>query len=675
VYLCGGFIYSDAVDNPIRVLCVDDDPSATAERVEHSADRLIVETATDAEEALARLANGGIDCVVSETDVSGTDALELHRAVQGRHEGLPFVLFTDSGSEELASEAIAAGVSGYVPKRGEADQHDRLVDRIEAAVERARAWRALRSRGELLRATERLARTGGWEFDARSETLRWTDGTYEIHDLDPAEYEPTVESATEFYHPDDREAVERAIERCLDRGEPFELECRLVTAEERLRWIRTSGEPVRNGDDLVGVRGAIRDVTGRHEREAALETLHERTTTIQTADTVESVCELTVTAAAELLEFELCSVLLREGDWLVPYALSEEAPPGGSRRMHVDRGLAGKTVRTGQPQVVEDVGDDDVSDPAKDSYRSGLSVPIGDHGVFQAVETETGAFGSRDVTLAELLVSHTATAIDRIEHERTLTREKERLDDFASFVSHDLRNPLSVANLRLSLAAESCDSEHLDDVEGALDRMGELIDGLLTLARQGERIGRKREVALDEIATRCWATVETRGATLECLTDRTVYADDGRLTSVFENLFRNAVEHSSTSPDSQARQDAGRASSSEPSLADAPEDAVEHGSTTETDAADERRDTLTVTVGELPDGDGFYVADDGVGIPESERDRIVESGYSNAGGTGLGLAIVREIVEAHGWSLHVGESEAGGARFEITGVEFVRDRD
>jgi signal transduction histidine kinase len=88
---------------------------------------------------------------------------------------------------------------------------------------------------------------------------------------------------------------------------------------------------------------------------------------------------------------------------------------------------------------------------------------------------------------------------------------------------------------------------------------------------------------------------------------------------------------------------------------------VEHGS-----AGDA---TVTVTVGDLPDG--FYVADDGPGIPATERGSVFEAGYStDSGGTGFGLSIVATIAEAHGWTVEVTESEAGGARFEVTGVAF-----
>ena len=100
------------------------------------------------------------------------------------------------------------------------------------------------------------------------------------------------------------------------------------------------------------------------------------------------------------------------------------------------------------------------------------------------------------------------------------------------------------------------------------------------------------------------------------------------------------MEHSSTSPQQAT-------------------DAVEHSSTAE------RSDgPVSVTVGAF-DG-GFYVADDGPGIPPARRETVFDPGVTTAAdGTGFGLAIVREIAEAHGWTVSVTESESGGARFEI----------
>jgi hypothetical protein len=185
---------------------------------------------------------------------------------------------------------------------------------------------------------------------------------------------------------------------------------------------------------------------------------------------------------------------------------------------------------------------------------------------------------------------------------------------------------------------------------------------------------------LESFVDRCWANVATSNATLAVHVEGTIRADESRLGQLFENLFRNSVEHGSTTPRSDARGDSVEHGSTNNRRAERAGDSVEHGSTDSrpeaddsvehgsTDATPARDAGVTVTVGTLPDG--FYVADDGSGIPESERDRILEAGYStDPNGTGLGLAIVRDVVEAHGWQLSIGESESGGARFDVTGVQ------
>ena len=248
------------------------------------------------------------------------------------------------------------------------------------------------------------------------------------------------------------------------------------------------------------------------------------------------------------------------------------------------------------------------------------------------VRVETAA-GERYVRVTEnprsvgRTVGTLLTLVDVTEKEsyrRELERQNERLEQFASMVSHDLRNPLNVADGRLELARTEQDSEHLEVAANSLDRMGTLIEDVLTLARQGQPIGETEPVSLAAVATAAWKTVETTDATLSVDGDGQFRADRDRLQQAFENLFRNAIEHGG-----------------------------EH---------------VTVTVGSLPDG--FYVADDGPGIDPENREDILSFGYSTREeGTGFGLAIVSEIVDAHGWEIAVTEADSGGARFEMTDVE------
>jgi PAS domain S-box-containing protein len=207
-----------------------------------------------------------------------------------------------------------------------------------------------------------------------------------------------------------------------------------------------------------------------------------------------------------------------------------------------------------------------------------------------------------------------------------LERQNEQLEEFASVVSHDLRNPLQVAEGRLGLAQTECDSPHLDAVADALDRSTELIDDLLTLARGGDTISDPEPVSVATLARECWDVIPDAEATLTVETTQTVSADRSRLQQLLENLLINAVEHGG--------------------------------------------ENVTVSVGAL--SDGLYVADDGVGIPDGERDAIFEADYSTTeDGTGFGMQIVKQVIDAHGWHIHVTDSDEGGARVEITGIDIV----
>ncbi|MFB6186061.1 MAG: sensor histidine kinase [Halobacteriaceae archaeon] len=154
-----------------------------------------------------------------------------------------------------------------------------------------------------------------------------------------------------------------------------------------------------------------------------------------------------------------------------------------------------------------------------------------------------------------------------------------------------------------------------------------LIDDVLALAQKGKPIDDVGKVALDDLLERCWQNIETNDATLNIESENTIRADKSRVQQMIENLFVNAVKHGGSG--------------------------------------------VTITVGDL-DQEGFYVADDGPGIPPSQRDSILDPGVSTAeNSTGFGLSIVQEIVDAHDWSLTVTDSESGGARFEITGVKII----
>jgi len=239
------------------------------------------------------------------------------------------------------------------------------------------------------------------------------------------------------------------------------------------------------------------------------------------------------------------------------------------------------------------------------------------------------------------LVGRTYMVVDlteQREREEELRRRNEQLDRFAGVVSHDLRNPLEVADGGLRLARETGAEEHFERVARAHERMDRLIEDILVLARQDETALDVGPISIADAAEEAWEYVQTGDSSLEIRDDVTLQADADRFGQLLENCFRNAVEHGSTSPPSQA-----------------PVDAAEHGN-----------ESVTVFVGTLPEEAGFYVGDDGPGFGDVDGERLFEAGYTtNSDGTGFGLSIVEEIAAAHGWSVSATESESGGARIEV----------
>jgi PAS domain S-box-containing protein len=736
----------------IRVLHVDDQPefaSLTADYLEQTGDRLVVETAEGTDEGLDRL-DARIDCIVSDYNMPGTNGIEFLEAVREEYPDLPFILFTGKGSEAVASDAISAGVTDYLQKKTGSEQFELLANRITNAVEQYRATQAVEQTERRLHELAEKTDDVLWMYTADWGELLFINSPFEdAWGITPDDLREDPTRFLDQVHPQDRDRTRQAMVS-LSNGESTDIEIRLDTDE--LRWVWIQGDPIYEDGKVVRVVGFTRDITERKlreqrleherdrfqtlfetlpspvihgrltdegpivnqanpafeetfgfdteeiagenlddfvvppekndeaaeinarireigrerveirrqttdgvrdfrldgvltepsadepegyaiytditdakERERKLTALHDVAGALDSADSPTSVCERAVEASQDILEFDLCVIDLECDGYLEKEALSAEVPPENTTRMSIDEGVAGKTYRTGNAILVDDLADHGEARP-QGPYQSAVSVPLGDHGVMQAVSERRAGFDEADFELAKLLGRHVTNALDRLERERQLERQNETLERFTEIVSHDLQGPLSAAHARADLVAEECDSDHLTALIETIERMDALIDDLSTIAHEDAQLTDLSRVSLSEVATRCWETTDTDGGTLAVETDLTVVADRSRLAQLLENLYRNAIDHGG--------------------------------------------DAITITVGELPDREGFYVADDGRGIPEDERDQIFESGYTTArDGTGLGLSIVEEVVEAHGWTVDVTESEAGGARFEISGVE------
>jgi len=638
----------------LRVLLVDDEPDVaevTAEFLQRRADAeasVVIET--EASAGLDRLESERFDAVVSDYEMPGMDGIEFLERVRERNPELPFILFTGRGSEDLASRAISAGVTDYVQKGSGTDQYDLLTRRVESAVGRRRAERELselnRINRTIRKTTQRVVQAGTRAEIVRSvcETLAGSPPYLFawIGEVDDDRLVPEAWAGIERgYLGDVTVTTDRSPTgrgpggQAVRTGEPQAIQ-NIREAPEFEPWREAAEErgyesiasiPLEFEADRHGVLNVYADRQDAFD-ERELDVLGELGATVAHA-----IHRATLTDRLEN-QYE---TLFEESPVMAVTTRNESGHPivegcnrrflerlGYDRRSVTDRSLEQFCTPESRRKLIEEGG---YSRALADEFtQEKRTLVTADD---ETVETLLRAVPREDEN-GETIGTF-ALYVDISERER-LERENKRLDEFASVVSHDLRNPLTVVKGRAQLAGEKYDDDDVDAIIEAASRMEELIDDLLLLARQGEAVDETRPVRLPSLAEECWGLVDTDAATLELRTDLVVEADGSRLQQLLENLFRNAVEHAPP--------------------AGAP------------------ADELTVTVGALEWTAGFYVEDDGTGVPPSERDSIFEAGYStDKKSTGFGLSIVAEIAEAHGWDLSLAESDDGGARFEIAGVD------
>lgn len=599
---------------PASVLLVDSDAALldrAGSALESALDAVTVETVSSGEAAVERLGDDDVDCFVSGFDLPGMDGLDLLVRVRDDRPRVPFVLWTDHGSEEIARAAISADVTAYLEKPGERESFDALANEIADAIDEYRTDQALREREQRYRTLVEHSHDGIYIY--QDDEFRFVDDrTCEITGYEPAELEGM--DIWDLVHPDDRERLQSYSEQ-RRRGEeaPTTYDARILTSDGETRHLEFNVESV-NYEGEWAALGSVRDVTDRLERDAEL---------VQYRTIVEAVGD-----AVYIVDASGSFTLVNEA--LSSITGYDESELVGE---HVSKVMRDEDVATAQ-RLIEQLLKSDEQTRATFEMEAitdeGERIPCEDHvALLQSDGQFLGTAGVvRDIS-------------ERKEREQRLRRQNERLDQFAGVVSHDLRNPLNVVQGRLTLARETGDEAHFEAIERAVGRMERLIDDLLTLARDGKTVGTVEPIDLEAAVRDAWEHVDTKEATLAVDGDLgSIAADRDRLASLFENLARNAIEHGGE--DVTVR--VGR-------LTDDPRQ--EDGATGE------------------PTGEpGFYVEDDGTGIPPSKRDRVLEQGYTSSDdGTGLGLVIVEGIADAHGWSVSVTDAPSGGARFEITGVE------
>ncbi|MFA1610191.1 PAS domain S-box protein [Halobellus rubicundus] len=497
----------------IRVLHVDDEPSIgdlTADFLERVDPRFEVETVTSAEAGLERLrsVDAEVDCVVSDYEMPGRDGIEFLEAVRETHSDLPFILFTGKGSEEVASDAISAGVSDYLQKSPGTEQYELLANRIRNSVERARAQR---ERQRHLSAIE-TAREGISILDENEEFVYVNEAYADLYGYDPEEM--VGERWELIYRDEDIEWIENDV---------------LPTVYEEGSWqgktvgLRADGSTFVESHSLSKTEQGdivctIRDITEQQERERQLRRK---------------------TARLE--------ALLEESPDMIDMHDAEGTILDVNRRFCEEMG-ASKEELVGKKVWEVDTNLD--PDTLKETIRGlDLDERLSVETEFKRVDGSTFPAEVHvrrlDIQGEDRFLVITRNISEHEEQKRAIERKNEQLEVFASTVSHDLRNPLATAQGYVELARETGDDAYFEQVERSLDRMERIIGDVLWLAREGKDIGSTDRIDLAEAIEDAWEVIggPSHRTSLEIGELGWIEADEDRLRQLLENVLVNAIEH------------------------------------------------------------------------------------------------------------------------------------
>lgn len=312
--------------------------------------------------------------------------------------------------------------------------------------------------------------------------------------------------------------------------------------------------------------------------------------------------------------------------------IGQPHPEGGTRIRASSQSLPDRltgfedTARTSRALDTDTVQTDS-TDPEYEHLRDehGLPavettvvLPMSESGTVLHLYTD-GALTGDSGMLLETLADVLATGCQRARLSDELDRERRRLEELRELVSHDFGNPLNLAAGRLDLVRTECESEHIEHVDKGLKQIEALADEGTTFVAVGREVTERETLSLEEIGRGCWRYAGTQRGTLD-IEETTIDADAERLRRILNELIGNAFAHT--------------------------------------------EGPVTVEIGALENAAGFYVADDGPGIPEDEQEYVFDRGYTTASDRdGNGLAIVEEIVQAHGWQIQL--ADGPGTRIEI----------
>lgn len=583
-------------------------------------------SAPSADKSIKMLEENDIDLIISEIKNDGLKILEYVRKKSLKD--ISFIIFTDNSKEEKIIQAFNLGADRYIKKKGDSiNKYNQLIEGLNEEIKKRRARKNEKQFKDIFEnATVGMYRTttDGKIIMANPALIKML-GYESLQDLKQRNlneegYEPGY-SRSEF-----KDLMEK-------NGGVKGLESEWVTKDGDSIFIRESARVIRDTNgDILYYEGTVEDITDRKEAERKvkenkekIEKLHRTSSELETCQSEDEIFSLAVKAAEDILDFDICSFSRVEKNKFIVKERTSGLPDDGYLERNIeDGGIDTKTYQNQKSYLIKNINESKDAKPVKSDYKSAMSIPIGEYGVFQAVSTEENYFDEEDMNVAELLINHVTSALKRLEM-------REREEFLHSLLRHDVRNKSVLVQGYLDLT-EKNDlpeevKEYIKRAKNVTENGIDIIDKVRKL-RKIEEKDNIRDVKIKSILDRVILDYEEQmkqndiNMKLEG-EDRTVKGGS-LLEDLFSNLIENSIQHSNCN-------------------------------------------RIKMKISSENDECIITIEDNGKGIDDKDKDRIFEKGYNfgEKGGTGLGMYIAKEVAENYNGSVGAADSDLGGARFDI----------
>ena len=539
-------------------------------------------------------------------------------------------------------------------------QHDGRILRVAGIAEditaRKEAERALRDSEERLRLALEAGRMGVWDWNIKTNQVRWSDNLEAIHGLANGTFGGSFEAFQQLIHPADRDLVQQAITRALEERSSYDIEFRVVWQDGSVRWLTGKGTVFTEAGTPGRMLGLAMDITERKRAEQNSRFLADASAALAAVVDYESTLRTVANLAVPFFA-DWCAVDMAETDGSLRRLTTVHVNPAQlrlaeelHRRFPLDPAAShgpAHVLRTSRPELTEEVTDEFLLASAKNEehlsllrklrFHSYISVPLTardkNFGVITFATAESKRhYTEADLKLAQDLAHRAAVAVDNALLYGELKRTDRRKDEFLATLAHELRNPLAPIRTGLEVVKLTKDDpatilEIHNVMERQVQQLITLVDDLLDVSRitQGKFQLRKCPVALMKVVQSAVEAArplidEAHHELIVHLPDSSLHldADPHRLAQVISNLLNNAVKY------------------------------TPNGGRIWLSAERQGTDVM------------LSVKDTGIGIPAdklasvfemfTQIDRPVEKGYV---GLGIGLTLVKSLVELHGGEVDV----------------------